>query len=342
MKTGMLFETFDNELFPSAGAETPPERSVVMAARSEVAKAVIDDDFLADCILLELRRLQAHIHGNGLVPFFTIPRTGVRFAFGYWPPGGTPGPHEHSDWTITAVCRNELDVLTFDRDESYRCRQLIPKNRFHADAGRVGFIYEPCIHEPKNLSQEWSLTLHVRSPRDGETIGDFQACFPSLALTKQMDSDQQHPYLSVITARQRHRFTTLLMRTVSQMKISRVPEILNRCAEIGSSPTRRTIQEILGTQQDPSFKLRHRLFKTNSAVRLGHRLEGDMVALDIETPNGREEEFAIPVEFTKAMAFIAEEEAFEVQRIPGNLTDDEKLALADVLEQTGIFTRFNQ
>jgi len=67
-----------------------------------------------------------------------------------------------------------------------------------------------------------------------------------------------------------------------------------------------------------------------------------MVALDIETPNGREEEFAIPVEFTKAMAFIAEEEAFEVQRIPGNLTDDEKLALADVLEQTGIFTRFNQ
>jgi hypothetical protein len=81
-------------------------------------------------------------------------------AFGYWLLGGTPGPRKHTAWTITAVCRNELEVIT--RQESYRRRKLVQKNRFEAPAGRVGYIHEPSIHQPRNISSEWSLSLHGR------------------------------------------------------------------------------------------------------------------------------------------------------------------------------------
>jgi hypothetical protein len=72
----------------------------------------------------------------------------------------------------------KLDVLTFDRPQSYKTRTLVPKNRFHAEAGQVGYIYEPCIHDAKNISQDWSLSLHVISPWDGRHAGDFEDCLP--------------------------------------------------------------------------------------------------------------------------------------------------------------------
>src|SRR5262249_13875010 len=144
--------------------------------------------------------------GPGLVPFFTMPRTGIRFALGYWPPGGSPGAHEHTAWTITAVCRNQLDVLTFDRLRSYETRTLVPKNRFNAQAGQVGYIYEPCLHEPKNNSQDWSLSLHIVSPWDGRPAGDFEACFPLPQLPS--DLDPTHPYATVISYQHRHAFVS--------------------------------------------------------------------------------------------------------------------------------------
>jgi hypothetical protein len=65
-------------------------------------------------------------------------------------------------------------VLTFDRQESYRQNTLVPKNRFEAPAGKTGFIYEPCLHEPRNVSGV-VLSLHVISPRDGERPDDYQS-----------------------------------------------------------------------------------------------------------------------------------------------------------------------
>src|SRR6516162_9035332 len=157
MRIEALCEVFEREAFPLRDLDFVPERSSVQAARSEVGKAVIEDEFLADCIALELVRLREGRMGRGLVPFFTMPRTGIRFALGYWPPGVSSGPHQHTAWTITAVCRNQLEVITFDRQESYRQRKLVQKNRFEAPAGRVGYIYEPSIHQPRNISNEWSL-----------------------------------------------------------------------------------------------------------------------------------------------------------------------------------------
>ena len=64
-----------------------------------------------------------------------------------------------------------------------------------------------------------------------------------------------------------------------------------------------------------------------------------MVALDVETADGRVEEFVISDEALEAIAFVAKEQAFEVNALPGSLSKEEKAAIADVLEETGLFKR---
>src|SRR5436305_1657872 len=103
-----LCGVFESLPFPDLGVDAHPERNAVLEARAAVGTAVADGEFLADCLSRELHRLEAGQFGAGLPPFFVLPGRGVQFSFGYWPPGGTPGPHEHTAWTITAVCWNEL------------------------------------------------------------------------------------------------------------------------------------------------------------------------------------------------------------------------------------------
>ena len=108
---------FHSSQFPSLGVNGHSGARGGCWRRSAIAAAIVDDEFLADCLSWELGLLEVFDSPRrGLVPFFTVPDLGIRFAFGYWPPGETPGPHEHTAWTITAVCRNKLEVLTYDRE----------------------------------------------------------------------------------------------------------------------------------------------------------------------------------------------------------------------------------
>src|SRR5438105_4611207 len=101
MKLHDLSAVFDRLHFPALGELAHPERDSVLAARTVVGTAISDDEFLTDCFAWEVDRLADDRLLTGLVPFFVHPVLGVRFSFGYWPPGGTPGPHEHTAWTIT-------------------------------------------------------------------------------------------------------------------------------------------------------------------------------------------------------------------------------------------------
>ncbi len=341
MKLDDLCQVFEAHRFPGLGAQAHPERDAVLAARSGVTAAVADDQFLADCMSCELRRLHDNSPRRGLVPFFTIPGLGVRFAFGYWPPGGTPGPHEHTAWTITAVCRNELEVLTYNREESYRRRELVPKNRFEAQAGRVGYIYEPCIHEPRNTSDDWSLSLHVSSPRDGEPLLDHEGPLPGLTSGFWLAQEQDdHPYMRVMMARQRQTFVHQLVRILATMDVPQVPDLLAQCFGLASSATRRLIST-MPQRPDQTFASESQgiLARTHKDLVLSHRQEGEMVALDVETWDGQVEEFLISNEARDAIAFIARETIFEVGALPGDLSEDEQTAIAEVLEETGLFTR---
>ena len=97
------------------------------------------------------------------------------------------------------------------------CRRTV----FGAEAGKVGFVYEPCIHDPRNPTDRWSLSLHVSSPRDGERL-DQEACLPALEewrARRSMDDDD--PCASVQRARYRHILIEQIARFVAGIDVPR-------------------------------------------------------------------------------------------------------------------------
>jgi len=345
MKIDHICEIFDTRRFPAPGEKVHPDRDDILAARSTVSAAVVDDEFLADCIAWELRLIRSGQPRRGLVPFFIIPSTGVRLAFGYWPPGCTAEPHEHTAWTITAVCRNELEVLTFDREKSYRQRALVPKNCFQAVAGRVGYIYEPSIHEPRNKSRDWSLSLHISSPRDGEANTDYADCLPELKERERGLSqlEDNHPYMSVVAARREQSFINQLSRVVARMNVASAPRLLAECSALASSPTRRLIKERMhGSDRSEALQKSWLLTRTHKDLVMSWRLVDDLVALDVDSPNGSVEQLVITDKARELIAFIVREPTFEVRALPGHFTAEEKVVIAEALEQTGLFRRAQQ
>lgn len=338
MKLDDYCTQFDRAHFPNALERAQPDRASVQDARAALAGAVVDDDFLADCMAHELTRLEQDRMSPGLAPFHTIEGLGIRLAFGYWPPGSTAGPHEHTSWTITAVCRNELHVMTFDRDASYRGGTLVPKNRFEATAGRTGFIYEPCIHEPWNPTADWSLSFHVLSPRDGEKLDDYSECIPAL-VGEPLVPDLDHPYARVLAVRGRHRYVRLLARILARMEIPRASELLGRCALLGSSETRRVIQRATVAAGDGREDVPWILERAHPDLVLDYRGAVDLVALHAESPAGMVEELTIGNAAREAIAAVVREPMFDVRSLPGNFSEEERAAIAETLEDTGLFRR---
>jgi hypothetical protein len=347
MKLDDLCETLERLPFPRGDEPAHPERAAVLATRERVGEAVADDEFLTDCLAHELRLVESGRPRVGLEPFFVLPRSGVRLAFGHWAPGASPGPHEHTAWTLTAVCRNALEVLTFDRDESYRRCELVPKRRFPALAGRVGVVYHPCIHEPRNASREWTLSLHVTSPLDGRPCDDGAPPVRGLAAPLRVDPRElDHPYAHVTHARQRQVYVRQLVRvlaTVDSARTLRAPWLLGRCFALASSATRRAIHAIVpqpGARQ--ALAGPWLLARIHPRLVLDARVHDDVVALGVEAPGGRREELVTNAVAREALAVVAREPVFDVRSLPGPLAPEERSALGEALERTGLFRRLWQ
>jgi hypothetical protein len=340
VKLDDLCELFSRHAFPEADVREHPERGSVLAARSAVTAAVRDDEFLVDCLGYELSLIERRSSGRGLVPFFTVPGFGIRFAFGYWPPGRNAGAHEHTAWTITGVCRNELIVQTYDRSESYRRQALVPKNLFDAPAGQVGFIYEPCIHDPRNPTERWSLSLHVSSPRDGEKLADQELCPPILdEIAARRWSRYGGPYDEVMATRHRQLKLRAIGDILAPVDVVPVADLLERCARQGTLATRRYIHG-LGRSDLVNADLRsaRTVARSHDDLALGYRETDDGVALGVETPHGWVEEVTMSPIARDAIAFCASTSRFDVLELPGHLTDEERWAIAEALEETGLFT----
>jgi hypothetical protein len=344
MKIADLDNVFHRSQFPTIGTRDHPELAAVQGARYALAAAIIDDEFLLDCISMELTLLKSDNPRRGLVPFFTIPDLGIQFAFGFWPPGGTPGPHEHTAWTITAVCRNALEVLTFDRAESYRRHELVQKNLFMAPAGRTGYIYEPCIHQPKNTTNDWSLSMHVTSPRDGEICGEeaMPQLGPPVSLPSVPSVEEDHPYSRVWIARRRQEYARELARVIMPMNLPDVQQVLAQCCALASSPTRRMIARRMSDGKGQRTRgsvpvLPWRLERVHKDLILGCHEAGDMVSLDVETGRGAVEELAVSRLARDTIEFVTREPLFDVRELPGDLTDEERSTIGDMLEESGLF-----
>lgn len=338
-----LCEKFDDHEFPALGVRAHPAREAVLALRAATAKAVVDDEFLVDCLSLELCRVKENRVHLGFAPFFTHPELGARFALGLWRPGSGPGPHEHTAWTITAVCRNELEVVVYHREESYRQRELMLKERFAASAGRVGFIYEPCIHAPTNASSDFSLSLHISSPRDGEPLEDYTEPVPSVRSLEELSPEERdHPYIYAMVERERKTAAREFARIVASMKVRQAPHVLAQCYELASSATRDWIDRTAphpGERQTGSQFVLHR---AHPDLEIHARPQGERISLEVQTPEGPFDEVVLHDETHAAhaaLAFIAREPVFDLRDLPGNFSSDEQSALGEALEESGLFTR---
>ena len=333
MKLDHVFEGIEAVELPLADELLHPDLHAVRTIRSTIESAVIDDEFLSDCIELELDLIVDTPIRRGLLPFHVMPKLSVRFAFGYWPPGGTPGPHEHTAWTITAVCRNELEVQTFDRAESYRRRELVPKNRFTAASGRVGYIYEPSIHAPINASPDWSLSLHVTSPRDGEPVESCGEPILGLRSARRRQPPSAHPYASVVAARARTERVHVLARALAGMHVPTAGHLLDRCAGLGSHATRALAAKGRGSSAARTLR------RTHPELALSHHVVGDTVSMMAHTPADAIAELTVDVVAADAIAYAAREPEFDVRDLPGRITDEERVELAEALEDSGLFTK---
>jgi hypothetical protein len=341
VKLDDLCETFEALALPRLDERAHPAHETVREARYAVETAVVDDHFLADCIASELALIERDVLRQGLVPFYVMPRHGVRFAFGYWPPGATPGPHEHTAWTVTAVCRNELEVFTYDRDESYRLDRLVPKNRFLASAGKVGYIYQPCIHKPVNVSPSWSLSMHISSPRDGELLDEAGQCLPALEGPPEPADELDHPYWSVVRARQRAGCVDALARVLAPMRTARARAALTTCHRLGASRTRQFLRDGGHVGVDTAVEPRV-LARADSRLSLHvRRGGGGNVRVEAVTPRGVIEELVVNDLASDALTYAAANVSFDVRSLPG-LHDDERDGLADALEDAGLFRRIPQ
>lgn len=349
MKLDSLCDALERLPLPRADEAAHPERDTVAAVRAHVGAAVTDDEFLADCLSCELRVVEDGRLGPGSVPFFVLPRLGVRLAFGHWAPGATPKAREHTAWTVAAVCRNELEVLTFDRDETYRRRALVPERRFAAPAGKVWFAYEPCIHQPRNASRTWALSLHVSSPRDGLPERPGGESVPGLApASRPLPGSSAHPYAFVLAARERQRRVGRLVRVLATLDACctlRIPWLLTRCYALAPSSLRRTIHALV-----PQPRARELLAGPWLLARTHPELELDVTtdphdrraSLGVRTPSGRREALALEGVVAPALAVAARELVFDVRALPGPLLPAERESLGEALEHTGLFRRLWQ
>jgi hypothetical protein len=321
--------------FPRLDEDADPGRDAVVAARVRVGMAVVRDEFLVDCITHELARLGERALDRGLVPFFVKPRLGIKLAFGYWPPGSSAGAHEHTAWTITAVCRNKLEVHTYDRAESYRRGALVPKNHFKAEAGQTGFIYEPCIHDPRNASDDWSLSLHVISPLDGRRLTDHEASPSELRVASEGPA-AEHPYARVRAARRRRRFVHQLTRVLLGTELPQARLALARCRSLGLPVTRRLIAS---RTNDRGADSPYILVRTDAALELQCRRERGTAVLACRDDGGIVDELVADEAAQPAIAHAVTQPEVEVDALPGGLSSQESRALGEALESTGLFTR---
>jgi hypothetical protein len=335
MKLATLCEAFGAIGFPAASDASSPDRNAILEARKRIAAAVVDDEFFLDCIAREARRIRVSPLGAGLEPFFVDPSTGIRFAFGYWPPGTAAGPHEHNAWTITAVWRNELEVRTFDRDASYRQQTFVPKNLFRASAGSTGFIAEPCIHEPTNTSTEWTLSFHVSSPHDPPSERESGSLFAS----RREQSWLEASYRSVLAARTRQDFAEQLALVTATLANAETAAVLGECLASASSATRRALgRPALREGSDRKRPWRLSRSHPDLALRCADAGAGD-VSLHAETSSGVLDGLVMNDAGRAALVFATQALSFDVRELPGSLTDEERAMVAEALETTGFFRR---
>jgi hypothetical protein len=336
MKLADMCATLSELRFPRLGEDAHPDRDAVIEVRSRLTAALAHGEFLIDCIAHELQFLARCWERLGLAPFFVAPEFGVSFSFGYWRPGQVALPHEHTAWSISAVCHNCLEVSTFDRAESYLHKQLVPMRRFTATVGQVGYIYGPAIHSPRNATDDWTVSLHIYSPRDGEPAADTEP-LPGLAAPAPQYRlhGPRHPYAWVTNARRRKQEADLLGHLLLVSDLPCAAELFAACAELSSSTTR-TMLQAAAPDRCVATKLPDRFVRIRPELQLSLEHEASSCVLLVDAPRGRIEVLRVDALAAEMLAAVVASPSFDPRALPGDLDDDERASVIDALEDLGL------
>jgi hypothetical protein len=79
------------------------------------------------------------------------------------------------------------------------------------------------------------------------------------------------------------------------------------------------------------------LVRAHPDLALSARRVADMVALAVDTPRGLVEELFVSELAADAMEFVTRRTEFAVAELPGDLSDEERTAIADTLVESGLF-----
>jgi hypothetical protein len=204
----------------------------------------------------------------------------------------------------------------------------VPKNCFSASAGATGYIYEPCIHEPRNTSNDWSLSFHVSSPREPSSDREAADLWPEVPL---LDEPQRH----VAATRMRQEIAHQLARALSRMNRAEADVILRECLAAASSVTRREFGARRTTRP-------WRLKRSHPDLKLRVEENEAMLSLVGGAPSAPIFGLAISELARDAIEMAATRPEIDVYDLPGPWTDDERIALGDSLEYTGFFERVDE
>ncbi|WP_423069061.1 hypothetical protein [Devosia sp. CN2-171] len=73
-----------------------------------------------------------------------------------WPSGYENTRHEHNHWSVAGVLLHQIQILIFREGAD-----IEPSVQFTGNAGDVGLLKSPCIHQIRNAANHAAVSFHV-------------------------------------------------------------------------------------------------------------------------------------------------------------------------------------
>lgn len=323
---------------PLPGEPRRASEGAVFAVRQAVAGALAEPSFLVECVRAELARPQNAAAVAGLVPFATSGDERLKLAFGFWAPHTGTGPHEHVEWTVTAVVHNRLDVTTYHYRAMADEGRLVRKNHFSAERGRAGQIHEPCIHAPENPTDVWSLTLHVLGPNEDGTLGERRPSLTTFETPAPSPHEGERRWHEARALDQQH---AVLIDTLATLDHPEATALLEELASYAAAPTRRAARRALAapgeTNAGPPELALDTVMVERLSLPLRVREDGAAVTLRLGEAGDAPVLLRTPRKASAALQYVAETPALRARDLPGPLSDADRLTLGRALLAVGLY-----
>jgi hypothetical protein len=252
MRLRDLLELMERLDLGEPGQPRRPPRENLDAIKDALTRGLADADFRLDCIehnLSAWREWERSGWRGMKPPIVTLPESGLIVTMFYWPPGEVCPAHEHTSWTMSAMFHNRLEVMTYHWDRALTHRRLERRSLFTAEPGRVGYIYDPAIHSPRNTFTSAAISFHIYNTDDDPVLE--KQVGPVEGLTTYDGSRETPPRPPELFLRVRQDILRLHVEDARAMPCARTLDVLEAIHSIGDPITRTAVATAM-RELDPS------------------------------------------------------------------------------------------